>query len=82
MIVLFCSDRFRTTNNMLGDCYTAAIVEAWSKSELEAMDNEGGMSNKHYYASDAEKSADLTPLVTRNDISHPQLLSVSVRLTY
>ncbi|CAH1113084.1 unnamed protein product [Psylliodes chrysocephalus] len=27
-------DRFRTTNNMLGDCYAAAIVEALSKKEL------------------------------------------------
>ncbi|XP_057656720.1 excitatory amino acid transporter 2 [Diorhabda carinulata] len=27
-------DRIRTTNNMLGDCYTAAIVEKLSKKEL------------------------------------------------
>lgn len=27
-------DRIRTTNNMLGDCYTAAIVEELSKKEL------------------------------------------------
>ncbi|CAG0886527.1 unnamed protein product [Darwinula stevensoni] len=27
-------DRFRTTNNMLGDCYTAAIVEHYSRNEL------------------------------------------------
>jgi len=31
-------DRCRTTNNMLGDCYAAAIVEALSRKELEAMD--------------------------------------------
>lgn len=31
-------DRFRTTNNMLGDCYTAAIVEKLSKKELMAWD--------------------------------------------
>jgi len=31
-------DRCRTTNNMLGDCYAAAVVEALSKKELRAMD--------------------------------------------
>lgn len=33
-------DRCRTTNNMLGDCYGAAIVEALSKKELDAMDEQ------------------------------------------
>lgn len=33
-------DRCRTTNNMLGDCYGAAVVEALSKKELDAMDKE------------------------------------------
>lgn len=33
-------DRCRTTNNLLGDCYGAAIVEALSKEELEKMDLE------------------------------------------
>merc|ERR1719384_3085449 len=31
-------DRCRTTNNLLGDCYGAAVVEALSKKELIAMD--------------------------------------------
>ncbi|CAK1600648.1 unnamed protein product, partial [Parnassius mnemosyne] len=31
-------DRIRTTNNMLGDCYAAAIVEHLSKKELMACD--------------------------------------------
>ncbi|CAD7079028.1 unnamed protein product [Hermetia illucens] len=31
-------DRIRTTNNMLGDCYAAAIVEHLSKKELMALD--------------------------------------------
>merc|ERR1711936_574544 len=35
-------DRCRTTNNMLGDCYGAAVVEALSKKELEAMDRVKG----------------------------------------
>eukprot|EP00096_Caligus_rogercresseyi_P015727 TRINITY_DN819_c0_g1_i1.p2 TRINITY_DN819_c0_g1~~TRINITY_DN819_c0_g1_i1.p2 ORF type:complete len:187 (-),score=61.01 TRINITY_DN819_c0_g1_i1:182-742(-) len=33
-------DRCRTTNNLLGDLYGAAIVEALSKKELDAMDAE------------------------------------------
>jgi len=33
-------DRFRTTNNLLGDCYTAAVVEKWSQEALDAMDAE------------------------------------------
>ena len=32
------SDRCRTTNNMLGDAYGAAVVAALSKKELMAMD--------------------------------------------
>ncbi|XP_039496986.1 excitatory amino acid transporter isoform X2 [Drosophila santomea] len=31
-------DRIRTTNNMLGDCYTAAVVEELSRKELMALD--------------------------------------------
>ncbi|XP_046591978.1 excitatory amino acid transporter isoform X1 [Neodiprion lecontei] len=31
-------DRVRTTNNMLGDCYAAAVVEQLSKKELMAVD--------------------------------------------
>ena len=37
-ISYFFSDRCRTTNNLLGDCYGAAVVEALSKKELIAMD--------------------------------------------
>jgi Na+/H+-dicarboxylate symporter len=33
-------DRCRTTNNLLGDAFGAAVVEALSKKELEAMDVE------------------------------------------
>jgi len=35
-------DRCRTTNNMLGDAYGAAVVEALSKKELQAMDRVKG----------------------------------------
>ncbi|XP_011186772.1 excitatory amino acid transporter isoform X1 [Zeugodacus cucurbitae] len=31
-------DRMRTTNNMLGDCYAAAVVEELSRKELMALD--------------------------------------------
>ena len=33
-------DRCRTTNNLLGDCYGAAVVEALSKDDLAKMDEE------------------------------------------
>lgn len=36
--VLPFRDRIRTTNNMLGDCYAAAVVEQLSKKELMALD--------------------------------------------
>ncbi len=32
-------DRCRTTNNMLGDCYGAAVVETLSRVELRRMDS-------------------------------------------
>ncbi|XP_042243533.1 excitatory amino acid transporter-like isoform X2 [Homarus americanus] len=64
-------DRFRTTNNMLGDCYTAAIVEHWSQGELQAMDAEANAEN---YSNDVEKAADLTPLVTRQHDADPDSL--------
>lgn len=38
LIGFYSSDRFRTTNNMLGDCYAAAVVEKLSKKELMACD--------------------------------------------
>lgn len=40
VVVIFHSnrDRIRTTNNMLGDCYAAAVVEELSKKELMALD--------------------------------------------
>ena len=41
----FSSDRFRTTNNLLGDCYTAAVVEVWSRDALDIMDSEVVSSN-------------------------------------
>lgn len=47
---------------MLGDCYTAAIVEHWSQKELQAMDAENSTETN---PNDVEKAADLTPLVTR-----------------
>ena len=31
-------DRLRTINNMLGDCYGAAVIEKLSQKELESLD--------------------------------------------
>lgn len=57
---------------MLGDCYTAAIVEHWSQGELQAMDAEA--STENHYPTDVEKAADLTPLVTRHHDTDPDPL--------
>lgn len=48
MRCLFCgilcySDRVRTTNNMLGDCYAAAVVEHLSKAELQSSPSHGSI---------------------------------------
>lgn len=39
-------DRFRTTNNMLSDCYVAAVVGHLSAKELRAMDSVNGIVEK------------------------------------
>merc|ERR1712071_234621 len=39
-------DRCRTTNNMLGDAYGAAVVAALSKKELMAMDADKEMEER------------------------------------
>merc|ERR1719166_753319 len=36
-------DRCRTTNNMLGDAYGAAVVEALSKKEMKQLDGDSGL---------------------------------------
>merc|ERR1719414_679187 len=48
-------DRCRTTNNMLGDCYGAAVVEALSKKELEAMDKEAEKERRKELEEDMER---------------------------
>merc|ERR1712001_392805 len=48
-------DRCRTTNNMLGDCYGAAVVEALSKKELEAMDKEAEKERRKELEEDVER---------------------------
>jgi len=54
-------DRCRTTNNMLGDAYAAAVVAALSKKELQAMDDmkenenaEKKIGEPHLFLSDEE----------------------------
>lgn len=48
-------DRCRTTNNMLGDAYGAAIVEALSKKELDAMDQEAEKERRKELEEDIEQ---------------------------
>merc|ERR1719460_2292311 len=48
-------DRCRTTNNMLGDAYGAAIVEALSKKELDAMDQEAEKERRKELEDDLER---------------------------
>ncbi|XP_062549140.1 excitatory amino acid transporter isoform X2 [Armigeres subalbatus] len=50
----WCVDRIRTTNNFLGDCYCAAIVEHLSKKELKLSDSEAPQS----YREDDELTLD------------------------
>ncbi|XP_049823798.1 excitatory amino acid transporter isoform X2 [Aethina tumida] len=58
-------DRFRTTNNMLGDCYAAAVVEKLSKKELMAcdaiQDNPNGFNN--HIDSNTERDLEPTEII-------------------
>jgi len=49
-------DRCRTTNNMLGDAYAAAVIEALSKDELKAMDEEKEKERKAQEDEDLESA--------------------------
>lgn len=50
-LILFSSrDRIRTTNNMLGDCYTAAVIEKLSEDELREADNAEDISQSHSFS--------------------------------
>merc|ERR1719295_2014172 len=49
-------DRCRTTNNMLGDAYGAAVVEALSKKDLDAMDEEREQERKAQEDQDLESA--------------------------
>lgn len=40
MLFWFFSDRFRTTSNILDDCFAAAVIEKLSKKDLLEMDQE------------------------------------------
>lgn len=35
ILFIHCRDRIRTTNNMLGDCYTVAVIQTISREELK-----------------------------------------------
>lgn len=73
MILYLFSDRCRTTNNLLGDCYCAAVVEALSKDELEKMDREREEMEK------AEKNDDLESARALLRANWSQITKVKVR---
>lgn len=39
-------DRLRTTNNILGDVYAAAVVERYSKDDLEELDKAAALAGR------------------------------------
>lgn len=57
-------DRCRTTNNLLGDLYGAAIVEALSKKELNAMDEE----RKKQKEKEDEEEMETARIMMRKDL--------------
>lgn len=61
----FNRDRLRTTNNMLGDCYCAAVVEHLSRKELMACDA------INFYQ-------DITPGQTSSAVQRPEMIVVSL----
>ena len=60
MTSILFSDRCRTTNNMLGDCYAAAVVQSLSRTELEMMDT----NDKANRAKDTEETEALMTSTT------------------
>ncbi|CAH0555908.1 unnamed protein product [Brassicogethes aeneus] len=62
-------DRFRTTNNMLGDCYAAAVVEKLSKKELMACDAIQELStgfDNHISSNNLDKDLEPTEIVIQS----------------
>jgi len=60
-------DRCRTTNNMLGDAYGAAVVEALSKNELKAMDEEREKERKAEEIKDLEAAMKWNSNIKKDD---------------
>jgi len=52
-------DRCRTTNNMLGDAFGAAVVEALSRKELDLMDKEKGEESRREKEKEEEEQVKL-----------------------
>jgi len=52
-------DRCRTTNNMLGDAFGAAVVEALSRKELDLMDKEKSEENRREKEKEEEEQVKL-----------------------
>lgn len=70
-------DRCRTTNNMLGDAYGAAIVEALSKKELEAMDRQKELEEKKAWEEEMEKGQNMIVRGIQKDDTMDQLSAAS-----
>lgn len=50
VFLCFLSDRFRTTSNVLDDCFAAAVIEKLSKKDLTEMDlNKKGVPDSDHH---------------------------------
>jgi len=67
-------DRCRTTNNMLGDAYGAAVVEALSKKELEAMDADKEMEERKEREQEEEEQM---KLIRSKDCENDSLIGMT-----
>merc|ERR1719225_88899 len=70
-------DRCRTTNNMLGDCYGAAVVEALSKKELEAMDKEAEKERRKELEEDLESGHETIVKKVKKGVSEERISNAS-----
>jgi hypothetical protein len=70
-------DRCRTTNNMLGDAYGAAIVEALSKKELDNMDKAREQERLKEMENDVESGHETIVKNMKKSVSDEQLSAAS-----
>ncbi|XP_013149067.1 PREDICTED: putative sodium-dependent excitatory amino acid transporter glt-6 [Papilio polytes] len=75
-------DRIRTTNNMLGDCYAAAVVEHLSKKELMACDSaltEPTESNGLLQTSNTELDLEIITSGNKSIVSEDVIIDMHLR---